>query len=801
MAIFSSLSSSRRSTAPSSSNRRIRRRNNTNHHRVILKQRDELLLQQRYGRRKARDDTTIKFILIPLCNVIVHIILAISLCSIDGFKNDDTKLFTIADTYISLVTSTSITIVALTFSLTVLSIQIAAQTYSPRLLDDFIQDPISKFAIGVNLGSFTYCYTLSYLLEFAKMELEQQQLQQNANPSKNNFVVPYVAIHFITIQMILVLSMFVLFIHYFVNGFRLEVIFDRAMESSWLAATTLETFNESSIVLQKQKYAKHVVVVGTTTTMKNKNINTKKSFTNDDDDDDGNNEENENNGDTENDDDTTIFPTTLPTVPTNAYKVMADESGYVLKYTLDNVLQKAKELDVIVLYHPHIGEYVAEGTLLAYVWDNTTSNTTASSNVSANDRMVAYANNSNVSSGSGIGIGSSSMDEVEITERHEEQHEHGQGQQQQSGSNEEHKRTTTKSNKFKKKLKKIKLRKKKSLAERIVRMNMEKNKNHHHQSHHHLNNINEIIEEELGILVGLGIELSTYRSGTLDVSLGIQQISDVATRALSAAINDPHTAVQALDTLSTLFGRLSHLEFNDTILYDKCKTTITTATTTSTTTAAATTAGGAEVSKDENDDDEEKASYREDDEDMMNPNAITSSSAPADATTTTTTTTTSIIIRIAAPRRSFNYLLSIVDPIRRYGGADLQVCYRLIRFYGDLGAILKRLKRYDRIPSILAQLEQCMIVCRKNFANNGNSNNAEKTSGTTADTTTNTEFQSIQQLYEHALDLIAWSDRFILTGDESVETDLNDLETTFERPTSMYVDSLPEHILQPSVEG
>ena len=58
----------------------------------------------------------------------------------------------------------------------------------------------------------------------------------------------------------------------------------------------------------------------------------------------------------------------------NVYKVMSDTSGYVCKFTLDTVYAKAKALDICILYHPHIGEYVAEGTLLAYVWDNNSSN-------------------------------------------------------------------------------------------------------------------------------------------------------------------------------------------------------------------------------------------------------------------------------------------------------------------------------------------------------------------------------------------------------------------------------------------
>ena len=89
--------------------------------------------------------------------------------------------------------------------------------------------------------------------------------------------------------MVLVLMNFVVFIHYFINGFRLESILHRATESSWIAAQRLETMN------QKGQSDKH---------------------TNRD----------------------------LPTVPPSAYKVLADHSGYLASYKLDAVIQSAKEL-------------------------------------------------------------------------------------------------------------------------------------------------------------------------------------------------------------------------------------------------------------------------------------------------------------------------------------------------------------------------------------------------------------------------------------------------------------------------
>ena len=69
------------------------------------------------------------------------------------------------------------------------------------------------------------------------------------------------------------------------------------------------------------------------------------------------------------------------------------------------------------------------------------------------------------------------------------------------------------------------------------------------------------MERRLGqILVARGVKISTVRSSDLDVTLGIQQLSDIAVRALSQAVNDPHTAIQCMDTLSDLLARLGVME-------------------------------------------------------------------------------------------------------------------------------------------------------------------------------------------------------------------------------------------------
>jgi hypothetical protein len=77
------------------------------------------------------------FVMVPMMSMAFNVILAASLSQITS--RDNPQLLSQGLSMIGLVSNASISIVTLTFSLTVLSIQIAAQSYSPRLLDDFLK--------------------------------------------------------------------------------------------------------------------------------------------------------------------------------------------------------------------------------------------------------------------------------------------------------------------------------------------------------------------------------------------------------------------------------------------------------------------------------------------------------------------------------------------------------------------------------------------------------------------------------------------------------------------------------------
>ena len=117
-------------------------------------------------------------------------------------------------------------------------------------------------------------------------------------------------------------------------------------------------------------------------------------------------------------------------------------------------------------------------------------------------------------------------------------------------------------------------------------------------------------------------------------------------------------------------------------------------------------------------------------------------------------------LRACAPRRTFSYLLSMLDGIRVYGASDLSICRRALRMLGDLASILTRLQRIDRIPACLAQLEEWMRVSRVNFSKES------------------PELKTLEDMNEHILRTIANSEN-IKVKDSSGVTDLQDFETTY----------------------
>jgi uncharacterized membrane protein len=123
---------------------------------------------------------------------------------------------------LNFVSSASISISTLTFSLTVLALQLAAVNYTPRILDEFLKDPMSKKALAINLGAAFYCFIVT------------GQIREAPDP-----FVPIVAVNAVIIHAAAVLVNFVFFTQYFVNNLRLESILHKASRSAWRAAELL----------------------------------------------------------------------------------------------------------------------------------------------------------------------------------------------------------------------------------------------------------------------------------------------------------------------------------------------------------------------------------------------------------------------------------------------------------------------------------------------------------------------------------------------------------------------------------
>jgi uncharacterized membrane protein len=75
--------------------------------------------------------------------------------------------------------------------------------------------------------------------------------------------------------------------------------------------------------------------------------------------------------------------------------------------------------------------------------------------------------------------------------------------------------------------------------------------------------------QELADGLAHGIRLGWERTAEQDVAFGVRQLADVASKALSPAVNDPYTAVQAVDHLSVILAALATRPLGGRTLTDR----------------------------------------------------------------------------------------------------------------------------------------------------------------------------------------------------------------------------------------
>ena len=76
------------------------------------------------------------------------------------------------------------------------------------------------------------------------------------------------------------------------------------------------------------------------------------------------------------------------------------------------------------------------------------------------------------------------------------------------------------------------------------------------------------LAEALPVAVRLGFE----RTAEQDVAFGVRQLADIAVKALSPAINDPYTSIQALEHLGVLLAKLVRRPLGSQLLHDETGT-------------------------------------------------------------------------------------------------------------------------------------------------------------------------------------------------------------------------------------
>lgn len=262
-----------------------------------------------------------KFWAWPAAGVVLNVALALGLSSIAvdedkyaGLRPDVRGVYVVfwtgtADGARDLLGTTSnaaISIVTLTFSLTVLSLQLASTNYSPRILDEFLTDRHTKVTLAVFLGTYAYCWATRWCI-------------RSERSSEPGFV-PMVAINVLFLHMLVMLGTFLSFLHYFVDQMRLEQVLQRGLDSAMRAAkATLPKATADDIQRYDANSGSRAELV-------------------------------------------------LPKVPDRALRLRAKQSGYVTAWRLERLVAEAAERGLVVRFQCHIGHFVTASTLLAWVW-------------------------------------------------------------------------------------------------------------------------------------------------------------------------------------------------------------------------------------------------------------------------------------------------------------------------------------------------------------------------------------------------------------------------------------------------
>jgi uncharacterized membrane protein len=107
---------------------------------------------------------------------------------------------------LSVIASSMITVAGLTFSITMLTLQLASSQFGPRVLRNFMRDRGNQIVLGTFVATFLYCLLV---------------LRTVRGPQESNFV-PHLAVAFAVLLAIAGIGVLIYFIHHVASSIRVE---------------------------------------------------------------------------------------------------------------------------------------------------------------------------------------------------------------------------------------------------------------------------------------------------------------------------------------------------------------------------------------------------------------------------------------------------------------------------------------------------------------------------------------------------------------------------------------------------
>ena len=209
-----------------------------------------------------------------------------------------------ARTVLDAISSSLITVTSLTFSLTVVTLQLASSQFSPRLLRTFTSDVFVQVTLGVFLATFTYSLTVLRTVRGSDAAVAE--------------FVPRLAVTLSFVLTVASVVMLVVFLAHLAQQIRIETILrDVHDDARATIEATLTTGRPDAPGADVSSQAQALV---------------------------------------------------LPTPPSWAFTVLAPASGFLVRVDQQRLQKTCQALGVIMILHRHVGNSIIEHTPIGTAW-------------------------------------------------------------------------------------------------------------------------------------------------------------------------------------------------------------------------------------------------------------------------------------------------------------------------------------------------------------------------------------------------------------------------------------------------